>query len=126
MFKINDDKSIYLTRGDIATIDVSATGESGLQHIFQVGDIIRLKVFEKKDCECVVLQKDVEVIEETDIVSVRLNKVDTKLGELISKPKDYWYEIELNPETSPQTIVGYDDEGAKVFKLFPEGRDFIG
>lgn len=122
MFKINEDKSIYITRGDIATIDVMAT-ISNERYEFQEGDVVRIKVFEKKDCDDVVLQKDVEVVEATQVVSINLLKADTKIGEIINKPKDYWYEIELNPDTAPQTIIGYDEDGAKVFRLYPEGRE---
>lgn len=49
---------------------------------------------------------------------------ETKIGEYISKPKEYWYEIELNPETYPQTIIGYDEDGPKVLILYPEGGDY--
>lgn len=126
MFKINEDKSIYLTRGDVATIDVTATNTAGEDYIFKVGDVVRLKVFEKKDCQCVVIQKDAEVTEETTVVAINLGMRETKIGELINKPKDYWYEIELNPTTSPQTIIGYDEDGAKVFRLYPEGSDLNG
>jgi hypothetical protein len=69
------------------------------------------------------LQKDFLVPEATEKVEVFLSKNETKIGEVISKPTDYWYEIELNPDTDPQTIIGYDEDGAKVFKLFPEGED---
>jgi hypothetical protein len=50
-----------------------------------------------------------------------LSKEDTKIGKKVNKPVDYWYEVELNPDTYPQTIVGYDEDGAKIFKLYPEG-----
>ena len=56
-------------------------------------------------------------------VEIYLTEEDTKIGEVISKPKDYWYEVELNPDEEPQTIIGYDEDGAKIFKLFPEGDD---
>jgi hypothetical protein len=69
------------------------------------------------------LQKDFPVVEATENVDIFLSKEDTKFGEVISKPKDYWYEVELNPEDNPQTIIGYDEDGAKIFKLFPEGDD---
>lgn len=36
---------------------------------------------------------------------------------------DYWYEVELNPETEAQTIIGYDEDGPKIFRLYPEGDD---
>jgi hypothetical protein len=122
MFVVTEDMSIYCTRGDAGGFNVQATIK-GEVYTFRAGDVVRLKVFGKKDCENVVLQKDVEVTEDTTQVEVFLTKEDTKIGEVISKPTDYWYEVELNPDTKPQTIVGYDEDGAKVFKLFPEGKD---
>ena len=122
MFTLNDDLSIYATRGDIVFFSVTASDE-GEPHKFQPGDVVRIKVFEKKNCENVVLQKDFGVEEETESVAILLTEQDTKFGDIISKPKDYWYEIELNPFDSLQTIIGYDEDGAKVFRLFPEGAD---
>lgn len=124
MFVVNDDLSIYATRGDIVCLNVSATDDStGNAYEFQPGDIVRMKIFAKKDAENVVMQKDFPVVAKTFAVGVFLTEDDTKIGEVISKPTDYWYEIELNPYTNPQTIVGYDEDGAKIFKLFPEGKD---
>ena len=122
MFVVNDDNSIYVTRGDIALIDVKAEFDER-PYTFQPGDLLRIKVFGKKDCEEVVLQKDFPVTEVTQMVQLYLSGEDTKIGEVISKPKDYWYEVELNPLSEPQTIIGYDADGAKVFKLFPEGEE---
>lgn len=122
MYQVNDDMSIYVTRGDIVNLAVTAE-DDGEKYFFQPGDVVRIKVFAKKDCETVVLQKDFPVTAVTDTVELFLDENDTKIGEVISKPKDYWYEVELNPETNPQTIIGYDEDGTKVFRLFPEGRD---
>ena len=122
MFVVNDDLSIYATRGDIVFFTVTAE-DAGKNYKFQVGDVVRIKVYGKKDAENVVLQKDFPVTEITESVDIYLTEQDTKIGEVISKPKDYWYEIELNPYDNPQTIIGYDEDGAKVFKLFPEGDD---
>ena len=122
MYQVNDDMSIYVTRGDIVNIAVTAD-DNGEPYIFQQGDLVRIKVFAKKDCESVVLQKDFPVTTATETVEIFLDENDTKIGEVISKPRDYWYEVELNPLSNPQTIIGYDEDGAKLFKLFPEGRD---
>lgn len=120
MFYISDDLTINITRGDSAVLSVSAT-ISDTSYEFKPDDVIRLKVFARKDCSDVVLQKDITVTEATSAVEIALTSGETTIGEVISKPTDYWYEVELNPETKPQTIIGYDDNGAKVFKLFPEG-----
>lgn len=125
MFLLNDDLSIYATRGDIVFFMLSAEDkDTGDKYTFQSGDVLRFKIFGKKDAENVVMQKDFPVLETSESIEIFLTKEDTKIGDVISKPVDYWYEIELNPLTSPQTIIGYDDDGAKIFKVMPEGEDF--
>lgn len=123
MFVIKEDKSIHLTRGDVANIVVTANLQDGSEYTFLPGDLMRFRVLKKNDHNSVELQKDISVENETTSINVSLTKDDTKLGEIINKPVDYWYEIELNPETEPQTIVGYDEDGPKIFKLYPEGSD---
>ena len=120
MFVINEDLSINITRGDAAAFSVGALiGEA--EYTFRVDDVVRFKVFEKKNCEEVVLKKDITVSVETKRVQIALDSDETKIGDVISKPTEYWYEVELNPDTYPQTIIGYDENGAKVFRLYPEG-----
>lgn len=122
MFTVNDDLSIYATRGDSVFFSVSAE-DDGKPYVFQAGDTVRIKVFDKKGCENVYFQKDFPVMESTEEVEIYLSEEETRIGEIINKPKDYWYEVELNPDTKPQTIIGYDEDGAKIFKLFPEGGE---
>ena len=121
MFVVNEDNSIYATRGDIVFFSVAAEN-NGVAYTFQPGDLVRISVYGKKDAETVVLQKDFPVVSATEKVDIVLTEQDTKFGEVISKPKDYWYEVVLNPFTDPQTIIGYDEDGAKVFKLYPEAE----
>ena len=122
MFAITKDKTICLTRGDIAVIQITASdGENA--YTFNAEDVIRLRVFERRKCGCVILQKDIRVTEKTETVDIFLDKTETKIGDIINEPVDYCYEVELNPDTMPQTIIGYDADGAKVFRLYPEGDD---
>lgn len=122
MYKINEDLSIYVTRGDAVLLDVEAYF-NGVPYTFVPGDLVRFKVSKKKNCAEVVLEKDFPVTSATQTVQIFLDKEETKFNGVISKPVDYWYEIELNPLGECQTIIGYDEDGAKVFKLFPEGAD---
>lgn len=122
MFQIEDDLTIHITRGDMAAFTVTAE-EDGTAYMFQPGDVVRMKVTEKKDSAKVVFQKVFGVTEECEMVNILLEKEETKIGDVISKPVDYWYEIELNPYTNPQTIIGYDDDGAKILRLYPEAKD---
>ena len=126
MFIINADKSIYLTRGDIAQITISASKSGTEDYIFQPGDVVRFRVTEKKNLDAVILCKDAVVESESLTVDISLFGDETKIGEIINKPVDYWYEVELNPDVAPQTIIGYDSDGPKIFRLFPEGGDVDG
>lgn len=123
MFVINPDQSIHLTRGDIACIEVSAGMFENEDYTFQIGDVVRFKVFEKNRCDNIVLVKDVVVTEEALAVDISLVSSETRIGEIIHRPKDFWYELEINPDTAPRTIIGYDSSGPKIFRLYPEGDD---
>lgn len=123
IFTINEDNSIFLTRGDVAVIEISTVDPKGQPYIFKNGDMIRFRVGEKNQFDMVVIQKDITVKEESASIDITLTKDDTKIGGLINRPVDYWYEVELNPDTNPQTIIGYDTSGPKVFRLYPEGGD---
>lgn len=67
------------------------------------------------------LRKNVTVQEESENIDIDLTSNDTRLDDIINKTKDYWYEVELNPEGQTQTILGHDKEGPKIFRLYPEG-----
>lgn len=123
MFRIDNDMTIHITRGDIGVIEVSADKNESELYTFVPGDVVRFRVFPKKHHEDVVLIKDVLIETETQWVDIILEGSDTKLGEIINKPAVYWYEVELNPDTSPQTFIGYDTTGPKLFMLYPEGGD---
>ena len=122
MFKI-ENKQIHLTRGDVACIGVRAKNEDGSDYEFQIGDVVRFTIFKKKDCNCVELTKDVVVDEVGLEVNIQLTSENTKIDGIISKPVEYWYEVVLNPDTNPQTIIGYDLEGAKIITLYPEASE---
>lgn len=125
MFKVDDDNTVHITRGDQAVLGVIAYNENDSEYIFKVGDIIRLSIFKKKDLNTIVLKKDVIVSEETTQVEMILTSEDTTIDDIINKPVDYWYEVQLNPDVNPQTIIGYDEDGPKIFRLYPEGADNI-
>lgn len=119
MFVVNEDLTIDCTRGDAGSFSVGAMlGDA--PYTFRVGDIVRLTVCAKKDYSSIMLQKDVRVEEETALVEFHLDSDETKFGDVISKATEYWYTIELNPDTYCQTIIGHTQDGARVFMLYPE------
>lgn len=124
MFVVHDDMTIYATRGDVVYFSVEKkVGNSNYQ--FQPGDVVRIKICEKKNYAKVFLLKDFVVEEATASVNIFLDKWDMKFGDLINKPTDYWYEVELNPDTFPDTFIGHNENGPAVFKLFPETKDVV-
>jgi hypothetical protein len=119
MFIINDDLTIHCTRGDAGSFSAGANLNDA-PYTFRTGDIVRFTVCMKKDYSSIMLQKDVEVTEETDSVQFHLDSADTKFGDVINKPTEFWYTIELNPDTYCQTIIGHTEDGARVFMQYPE------
>ena len=119
MFVTNEDLTIDCTRGDAGSFSVGAVLD-GASYTFRVGDVVRLTVCMKKDYSNIMLQKDVEVTEETESVEFHLDSEDTKFGGVINKATEFWYTIELNPDTKCQTIIGHTKDGARVFMLYPE------
>ena len=116
-----DKKSIHITRGDVGIMNVTAKNQDGTDYTFQANDVIRFGVFQKGNMNNLIKQIDTSVSEPTTSVAVDLTSADTTIGDIINKPVNYWYEIQLNPDTNPQTIIGYDEEGAKLFIIYPEG-----
>lgn len=115
MFKIEGD-TILLTRGDKCIFNFSIEG-----YTFQSGDYVYFRVYKKSGLDSApLIEKKVDIIEEKQNIDIELTSDETKIGELSNKVNEYWYEIELNGN---QTIIGYDESGAKKLMLYPEGAD---
>ena len=119
MLKVSNNK-IMINRGDIGVLAISIENEDSTPYTFKVGDVIRFKITKENDYSTVVLQKDTTVETESTEVDIELLSIDTTIGDLIDAPVNYWYEVELNPDTAPQTVIGYDQKGAKLLVLYPE------
>lgn len=92
--------------------------------IFNVGDFIEFKVYPKKDLENdPIVYKTVEVKQPSETVEISLTVEDTDFKDVENKPIDYWYEIELNNDN---TLIGYDENGPKIFRVYPKGVDING
>ena len=121
MIKVDNEKTIRVNRGDSGTLIFSANVEqTGDTYEFQVGDIVRLNVTKANKENEVVLSKDVTISEVSTTVELPLDSTDTKIGDVINRPITYWYDVELNPDSNSTTIIGYDEDGPKLFILDPE------
>lgn len=110
--RINSDKEIEINRGDRGTLKL--VNKRGT---FEKGDKIKFSIVEKKEYKNLIFQKEFIVTENSNITYITLTKEDTTIGDIISKKKEYWYEIEYNGDL---TILGFDDDGGKKFILYPE------
>ena len=122
---IVDGKHIQITRGNILPLLVSALNKDGSEYEFKPDDVIRFKIMQAKNVNNVLLEKDFTVTETSKEIEITITANEMKIGDLSSKSIDYWYEIELNPDTDDtQTIVGYTKkEGAAILTITPEGGD---
>lgn len=127
MFKIDTDKTININRGDIASINFKIPIEYNIDgtvktyYTFLTTDKVRFSVYEKKAYQdSPVMNKLIEILEQTQVVQINLLTTDTAIGDIVNKPVDYWYEIQLNDN---ETVIGYDVNGAKIFRLYPEGSN---
>ena len=122
MFIIDEDgTTLKVTRGQSGTITFGALTPEGEPYTFQVGDVLRLNVTKVNKENSVVMSVDTIIQEETTEATISITSFYSKIGTVINKPTDYWYDIELNPDSAiAQMLLGYDDEGPKIFKLYPE------
>ena len=122
MIKIdNKKKQISINRGDdnIGFI-FSIPLDQEEKYEFQVGDVIVFSVYNKEGLnDSALLIKTIEIQEPTEEVEINLTKEETAIGDIQNKPVECWYEIQLNNNT----IIGYDEKGAKKFIVYPEGSD---
>lgn len=122
MFKIDKDgTTLLVTRGDKGSIKVKKKISDGVYEPFYKDDVVSFSLKNNFGDSEPVLRKKVTVQEKTDTVTFEFSKDDTTIGDLISSPVRYQYDIAINDDL---TILGYDDQtGAKYFKLFPEGSN---
>ena len=118
-----NDRNLSCVRGDMLHITIDMVDENNENVEFKVNDVIRFKVFEKKNPANVVVQKDFVITTNTLEYYFEIPAEDMEIGELIDKPVDYWYEIELNPDTPQRTtIFGSDKQlGTPILTLLVEG-----
>lgn len=124
MLKIKG-KNIEITRGNVLPIKVTAGDDATKSdYEFKVDDVIRFKIFDKENVNNVHLQKDFIIEEACTETTIVMTAKEMKIGELTNKTQEYWWEIDLNPDTDyEQTIVGYEKNSEATISILPEGGD---
>lgn len=113
--------TIKVFRGDSGHFDISKTDSEGNIEQFKKGDKVILSVKENFGENTVLLRKTKLVDEDCNKISFFITEEDTiSLTNLISEPIDYEYDIKVEGLEN-STIIGHDDSGAKLFKVYPTG-----
>ena len=121
--RIIDGNHIKINRGNVLPLKLVIPISHTENYVFQVGDEVMFGIYKSRGMsDSALLLKTYTIEEETEEFEFTISAEEMKIGELINKPTDYWYEIELNGE---QTILGYDEDGAKIITLYPEGSEVI-
>ncbi len=122
MFKRDSDgTTLLVTRGDKGRVTVKKKISEGVYEPFYKGDIVSFSIKNNFGDNEPILRKKITIQENTDTAVFEFSKEDTTIGDLISSPVKYQYDIAINDDL---TILGYDDKtGPKYFKLFPEGSN---
>lgn len=116
-----DGTTIKVFRGDSGHIDISKTDTDGNIEQFQQGDKVILSVKENFGTDDVLLRKTITVSENCNSVEIPITAEESiSLSELISEPVEYEYDIKVEG-SDYSTIIGHDDSGAKIFKVYPTG-----
>lgn len=113
MFKIVN-KTFHVSRGDSGTVNLKLKNTT-----FRPEDDVVFRIYEVQGLDAApIIEVHAAVEEESDTVNILLTGEDTDFGDLGNEILDYWYEIAVNED---RTIIGFDETGAKMFKLYPTG-----
>ena len=115
MFKIVN-KTFHVSRGDSGTVNLRLKNTT-----FRPEDDVVFKIYEVQGLDSApIIEVHTSVEEESDTINIELNGEEhTNFGDLGNEIVDYWYEIAVNED---RTIIGFDENGAKIFKLYPTGE----
>ncbi len=112
------DNNIYINRGNKLLFSYKI--KNGDEYYsFVTGDTIGFAIYNAKGLnQSPLVSKEITPIVGSDSVDIELSSEEMKIGEMLNKEKECWYEITLNGET----VTGYDNTGPKKLILYPEGK----
>jgi hypothetical protein len=117
MFKFTNN-TFHVTRGDSGSVTISYQDGS----VLPAGATLMFRVYEQNgfDSDPIIdLAQDLEeglTSYELVIDGEETSKFDNPAGE----KEAYWYELKIGPDN---TVLGYDETGAKIFYVYPTGKD---
>lgn len=120
MITIDNEKNIGITRGDIGSFNLKVMQSNGSYYQFKTSDKVYFTVKKSYGDSSYIIRKIITFNRTTDTCVINLVASDTNFGSLIGSPRKYVYDISIN---EIETVVGYDDAGAKQFIIYPEASN---
>lgn len=115
--QITNNNTIKINRGNSLSLDISIDN-AGEDYIYKEGDVVGIAIYNANSLNNPpVISKFVNAIAGDTVTNITLTDEEMKLGQPQNYPINYWYEITLNSET----VLGFDEDGAKILVLYPEG-----
>lgn len=113
-----DNKEISLNRGDKGKISLTLEQDGQPFELLET-DTVNMAIYaeENLDKEPLKTIKGSINVEE-NCAEIILDKDSTDFVPEDNSPFNYWYEIEYNSIV----IIGYDKEGPKIFRVYPNGK----
>lgn len=109
---IDNKNTLIHNRGDKGTLRIFSKIGS-----FKVDDELKFSIVTKGNYNDVVFQKIFKIPEECSEFFMSFTNEEMRIGPVISKKVEYYYEIELNDDT---TLIGSKRTGDSRFILYPE------
>lgn len=124
MIKIDekDNNHLYITRGDTLVFDLQICDYNNEIYTFNENDVVTFAIYKNLKQPAFVLQ-DFYAESGEDTIRIEIDSEDMKIGDLISSPKTYYYELTLN---GVSTIQGYAPGKRSILTLLPEGSNITG
>ena len=115
MFKFTNN-TFHVTRGDSGSITIAYKDGSVLPNT------ICFRVYGKDDLNSdPIINKELAIDSGSTSYDLYIYGEDTMQMENPENGKEeYWYELKIGPTN---TVLGYDEQGAKIFYLYPTGKD---
>ena len=120
MITIDNNKNIGITRGDNASFNLKVKQADNTYYQFKTSDRVYFTVKKNYADSNFIIRKIITFGNTTDTCTINLVPTDTNFGSLIGGERKYVYDISIN-ET--ETVVGYDQDGAKYFIIYPEASN---
>ena len=115
MFKFQNN-TFHVTRGDSGSITIAYKNGATLP-----ASTLTFGVYRKNELDSdPVIWVEESLTGDLDSYTLNIFTDPNELENPTNGREEYWYELKLGPDN---TVLGYDETGAKIFYLYPSGKE---